>query len=518
MTTDDLKVSGPTHVASRGADRLRLPRPIVAIPALIVLALAAAITGVVRFQPTLDEAYVYGLSQHGFGPMLEFWSTDPQALLPQVVAYPFAALAHPVWWFRLPALVAFLVSVPLLWWTARQRYSERVALGATALFAVSPLAVLYASDARWPSYALLAGLASWGVLFRAIDTNTRKWWIIYAVVVAAAIYTNATLVLLIVAQLLPVLWERRRVLVPWILSLVGAGILVVPLAVETLRASDVNPLFRVPKPAVSDVPGFLAQLSGGAGPEHVRQVLLLVVIALVLVAAWTLRRRLFTEDTRGGWIAIAWIGVPVVLAFIISQGSSSIWLARYLIAVVPAVCLLIAWCASVVPRPAALAFVAVIALLMVYAVADESRSKGEPTKDWTEAIVAARPPGAPVVFYESEGAQAAGYHDTSLGAADGTPIIPSWDETPPPPNIILLDAPEFDRLPKGPPSAALVQRLAASSSSGVVVLAIRPSDPEGPGITWAREHCTVTRKDFDDSPTAVFRVSACGGGQTPPGG
>ena len=42
--------------------------------------------------PTLDEAYVYGLSQHGLWAMLEFWAEDPQALLPQVVAYPFAAV------------------------------------------------------------------------------------------------------------------------------------------------------------------------------------------------------------------------------------------------------------------------------------------------------------------------------------------------------------------------------------------------------------------------------------------
>jgi hypothetical protein len=51
-----------------------------------------------------------------------------------------------------------------------------------------------------------------------------------------------------------------------------------------------------------------------------------------------------------------------------------------------------------------------------------------------------------------------------------------------------------------------------------VVLALRPSDPEAPGIAWAREHCTVDRQDFDGSPTAVFRVSACNGAPTRPGG
>ena len=139
----------------------------------------------------------------------------------------------------------------------------------------------------------------------------------------------------------------------------------------------------------------------------------------------------------------------------------------------------------------------------------QATGDAEPTGTWTRAIIAARPAGAPVVFYEAEGAQAAGYFSRSLASADGGPIVPGWDETPLPPEITLLDSPHFDRLEKGPPSAALVERLAASTPSGVVVLALRPADPEGPGIVWARAHCTVSRTNFTDSPTAVFRVSEC---------
>ena len=50
----------------------------------------------------------------------------------------------------------------------------------------------------------------------------------------------------------------------------------------------------------------------------------------------------------------------------------------------------------------------------------------------------------------------------------------------------------------------------------MVVLALRPSEPEAPGITWAREHCTVDEQLFEDSPTTVYRVSGCRA-ETPPG-
>jgi len=487
----------------------RLARPAVAVPALCALAALAALGGLLHGEPTLDEAYVYALSQHGFVSMMELWAKDPQALLSQIVAYPFAALAHPVWWFRLPALLAFAASPALLWWTARMRFSPRVALGAAALLAISPLAVLHASDARWPAYALLAGIATWGCLFRAIDTGRRGWWIAYGAVLVAGVYTNATLVLLVLGHAVPVLWARRRALVPWIVTLAGAGVLMIPLAVLTVRADDTNPLFRIPTPGVGDVPGFFAQIVGGSGPERVRQALVFLGIALLLVAAWRLRGRLGDETARQGWLALAWLVLPIAAAFVISQGENSIWLSRYVISTVPAACLLIAWAASNSPRVAAAPLVAAMVVLMIVGVVDQARSRGEPTSDWAEAVAEARPTGAPVIFYEAEGAQAAGYHEESLARADGTPIVPGWDAAEPPPGIVLLDSPEFDRLPKGPPSAELVRRLARDTSSGVVVMAIRPSDPEGPGVVWARERCTVTRQDFENSPTAVYRVADC---------
>lgn len=491
------------------ATRAAVARPAVSVTTLAVIAVAIALVGAIRQEATLDEAYVYALSQHGIVAMLEFWTQDPQALVSQVVAYPFAALAHPAWWIRLPSVLAFGASVAVLWWTARQRYTPQVALGAAALLAISPLGVLDAPDARWPMYALLAGTASWGVLFRAIDTGDRRWWAAYAFVAVVCVYTNATLVLLALPQALPVLWERRRALVHWLAALAVVAVASIPLALLTLDASAVNPLFRVPTPGVREVPGFLAQLVGGGAPERLRQALVFLVVVLVLAAAWPLRARLVSPEARQGWLALAWLAIPVAGAFLISQGESSIWLTRYLIATVPAICLLIAWSASRADRRLAIPLVAAIVLGMVVAVADVSRSRGEPISEWTAAIVAARPPDAPVVFYEAEGAQGAGFNDSRLGAADGTPIIPGWDETPPPPEIVLLDNPEFDRLPVGPPSADLVERLAGRSATGVVVLALRPSEPEAPGVTWARRNCVVDAQDFEGSATTVYRVSAC---------
>jgi mannosyltransferase len=489
-----------------------LGRPSDRVVALLLAALGVvlAYAGALRWDASLDDAYVYALSQHGLGDLLEAWANDPQSLVSQLILYPFAAAGSPMWWLRIPTVIAFGASVLALWWTARQRYSPAVSLAAAGLLAISPLVLLYAASTRWQVFALLAGILAWGALFRAIDTGRRGWWVAYTAILVLGIYTNIILVLLVLPQAVAVWWARGRALRPWALSLAVAAVLSVPLAVLTLRAGDVNPLFRVSTPSVREVPGFVAELLGGSGPERVRQILVVVLVVMLAAAAWRLRRRLLDESVRPGWLAVAWLVLPIAAAFVISQGPDSIWLTRYVIATVPAACLCIAWAASQLDRRAAGVAVAAVAALMLVGVVDQIRSDTyETTEAWTRRLEAVRPPGAPVVFYESEGVQVAGYYSSEFDAADGTPIVPGWDATPVPRDIVLLDAPEFDRLPKGPPRPALLAELIRKAPEGVVVLAIRPSDPEPPAITWARERCTVERSDFAGSPEAIFRVSGC---------
>ena len=110
--------------------------------------------------------------------------------------------------------------------------------------------------------------------------------------------------------------------------------------------------------------------------------------------------------------------------------------------------------------------------------------------------------------------QAAGYYSREFDAADGTPIVPGWDATPVPDDIVLLDAPEFDRLPKGPPRPALLAELIRRSPEGVVVLAIRPSDPEPPGDHLGA--AAVHGRALPTSRSRRRRSSACPAAAWPP--
>lgn len=505
MSATARRVAREPRTARRGA-----PRPVLTAVLLALVALVATAAGAVVYQPSLDEAFVYALTQHGLVGVLDAWAEDPQALLPQLVAYPFGIVGDAMWWMRLPSVLAFTGAVVATWWAVRHRLGEQVAALGALLVAVSPLGLLTATDARWPAIALLLATISWGALLRAVDPGSgRRWWVAYAAALLLGVHANLLVLLMVPAQLVVILLAGRRTWIPWVASLAVVGAGTVPL-LAALRASDApNPLVRVGRPTVTEIPGFAAVILGTGSPERIRQ--LAVVVAVVIVAAglWTLRGRMRSDAGREAALLLSWAVVPIACAFVVSQGANSIWLTRYVVGCLPGIMLLVAWSALRLPRRAAgaAALVALLGLtaMTVHTVASPQEER---TEDWVQALARARAPGTPALFYEAEGVQVAGYFDEQFADADGDPIVPGWDRTPVPAGIVLLDNPTFDRLPPGPPDAALVRRLLRVNGS--LVMAVRPADPEPAGVVWARANCDVTRNDFP--PMAVFAVTGCRAG------
>jgi mannosyltransferase len=476
-----------------------------------VLALVAGLPGVISFGATLDEAYVYALTRHGLPGVFDGWAEDPQALLPQLVALPFGILGDgTLWVLRLPSLVAFVAAAPLVWWAARPRFTGPVAFTAAVLTALSPVASSVASDARWPAMALLSVVVAWGALFRALDATGAgrpfRWWALYAAALIAGVHANALVLLMVPAHLVAVLLSSRRTYLPWVGSLAVVALGAVPLALA-VRASDaVNPLVRLDRPTVTEVPGFAAEVVGGFSPDGLRQASVVVLTILVVAALWSLRGRASRRDLRTGALCLAWAALPTLLLFLVSQGPDSVWEPRYVFGTIPGIALLVAWSASrLAPRlrvPAAAAIVLMFAVLTVLVQDDPS---GERADRWAAHLAELHTPGTPVVFYEAEGVQAAGLYRREFRTAAGDPIVPAWDRTPPPPGIVLLDNPTFERLPPGPPDAELLRRLLRVD--GTVLLAIRPAEPEPPGVTWARNRCDVQR--FAYPYMSIYAVSGC---------
>jgi len=515
-TTSD--ATGDAPPAPGGGARLdeRLARARLVVPALVALAVVATAASLFTFPATLDEAYVRALTQHGLVGALDAWAEDPQALLPQLMALPTGPL-DALWALRVPSLLAFAAAVAAAWWAARPLVTPRVAAGGAALMAVSPLGMITATDARWPAWALLSVVVAWGALLRVARGAGPRMWVLYGLAVALGVYCNALVVLMLPAHLVAlVLLSGRRRLVPWAAAVAAAGASALPLALA-LRASDApNPLVRVSVPGLTEIPGFLATLVGTGTPERVRQLATLVCLAVALTGLLTLRRRAGAHGRAEGTTAavlVAWIALPLAAAFVISQLGDSIWQGRYVVGVLPAIGLLLTWSAARIGGRLGVGVWAALAIgfaaLTTYV---HVASHGEPTDRWARLLAAQTPPGAAVIFSEAEGVQVAGLYQPRFRTADGDVIVPAWDRTPVPDGIVLLDNPTFDRLPPGPPSAALVRRLARRH--GTVSMALRPPGVPAPGVVWARRNCRVQERTFDGAVVVAVRDCRIGGDGT----
>jgi hypothetical protein len=129
---------------------------------------------------------------------------------------------------RMPAALAGMGSVALVFWLARRLFGLEAALLAAFTLAIVPLHVRSSQELRFYSLATLMALASVCAFWLAQESNTKGAWTRFAVVHAVGLYTHYYLLFVGVALLLWVLICRRQVLWNFIAAAGAATLLFVP--------------------------------------------------------------------------------------------------------------------------------------------------------------------------------------------------------------------------------------------------------------------------------------------------
>ena len=113
---------------------------------------------------------------------------------------------------RLPAFVAGMLTVPLVYVLARRFADRATSLLAMALAAVWPELVLYATNARGHALVTLAFLVLLVLGDRAIDRDSSWTWLGFAIVLALGMYTAPTMIYpagVAIPWLVTEAWRRR---------------------------------------------------------------------------------------------------------------------------------------------------------------------------------------------------------------------------------------------------------------------------------------------------------------------
>ncbi|MCU1494323.1 MAG: glycosyl transferase, family 39 [Acidimicrobiaceae bacterium] len=354
---------------------------------------------------------------------------------------------------RAPSAVATVATVAIVCVVARRLFDRRVALASGLLSAVSLPLVYWGQDAR--AYAPMVALVSasflaFVVLVESDGARTSRWaWVAYVAATTLALYMSFVAVLVVPAQLVALVWCRRR-LRPVALALLVCALCSAPLVVLA-RQRGSGQLFWVPKPSAAALHQVLESLTSAAfQPNFPRtgtsDLLTWATVALlagaVAIAAGRIVRRHGDPPELSEVLLLGWLVLPVLLAWAESSVGQSIFLPRNLLVSLPPVGILLASVTvgrtrvSGSSRPASWGW-AVVALLLALRALQLAPTYGVSPENWKAAVsyvLTRTHPGDCIAFYPSDGRMAFEYYIGASAAGPAPrPVLPSaaWGDVRP---------------------------------------------------------------------------------------
>ena len=228
-----------------------------------------------------------------------------------------------------PALVGS-VSVPLVYLMGRAFFSNRAALLAALLLALTGFHIFYSQYARYYTLVMLLGMLGMWAAFYGIERNRRRWLAAAVLLLALACWTHWAAGLLLPALFVSVAWLVRANRPPEGLRIRNAAILFGPFALVGLVASPA--LLRFFSQWIRGGTFSLAQLAL-LGAKTVDRFEPAVLICAAL-GTWAL----FHDGKRTGKWLLPYAAVPPLLVMLLvgfSHGGS-----RFVLVSLPAVVLL----------------------------------------------------------------------------------------------------------------------------------------------------------------------------------
>ncbi len=189
--------------------------PLLALLALLLLATALRVYRLPAQSLWYDEGVSWYLTRMS-PPALTVWTAnDIQPPLYYYLLWLWVRLAGTSEYaLRFPSVFFGVLTLPLLWVTARRLLGTRAAWLAALLLALSPLHVYYAQEARMYTLLTFLGLLSSYLLLRllnnqSVNLQSPYLWS-YVLTVVAALYTHYFAFFLLAAHALYVLYKRRQ--------------------------------------------------------------------------------------------------------------------------------------------------------------------------------------------------------------------------------------------------------------------------------------------------------------------
>jgi uncharacterized membrane protein len=276
---------------------------------------------------------------------------------------------------RLPSSVFAALAVVAVYHLGLRFWGRSAGLIAAALYMLSTLQLFHAQKARAYPLQLLLLVVSWYALlliFSGRDTR-RRVWMVYVSTTVLALYAQPYSALVLAAQVVAFAWyvgargpkgvPARAALRSAIVALGAVVVLALPLGVDFMLHGQPNDFVSVAN--LGDIPWFFIRSQLAAPSRQYTYVVAWILGAFAILAvassalwslprasAWMIRVR-EARDTPavvtvaylppGAAALVTWLLIPMALAFLATQPYLNLHLFywRYLVVVIPPLCLLV---------------------------------------------------------------------------------------------------------------------------------------------------------------------------------
>lgn len=294
-----------------------------------LLTLGVAAVGIGRAEPWRDELASWNAASRGTGELIDMLGhvDAVSGLYYLLLHFWVSVFGDSTAMLRFPSALAMAGAAAFAVLTARTLFDRRTAVFTGLLFAFVPAVSRYGQEARSYAFVVLAVSAATWLLLRALERPGLRRWAPYALAVAAAgLFHVVSLLFLLPHGLIVLLrwWRDRRgrTVVAYAATVAVALLPVVPLVLLGQRQVG-RQISWIKTPHLRSVADLWSNLFGSP-------TIGLALAALVLLPlAWSRGRRPAVELLLTG-------AAPIVAAWVVSQGSTSYFMDRYLLFTLPA--------------------------------------------------------------------------------------------------------------------------------------------------------------------------------------
>ena len=341
---------------------------------------------------------------------------------------------------RLPSAIFAALSTGVVFLLGRRFLNVTAAVVGTSLYLLNDLQLTYAQQTRGYSLQLLLLCLSWYAIFAALTTTSGRdrfttsvgrrreswkegthgrgepvpiylsmWWLCYIISTTLAVYTQLFSAFVLLAQvctigilfLLPNQWRThiRQRIVAYCLSLLVIVILNIPMILVSRAGAKTDWL---PTPHLPDLFNLFVVISGYNTPYSQAIIICSVLIILLISTASILHSHILRQKidilpekmhiyikATASWLPLliallCWLAVPTIVSYEISYTSLHLFSPRYLVVIVPPLCLLIGMTVAML-RVRAIQLVIALILLALALSAVPMYYQSAQVEDWNSA-------------------------------------------------------------------------------------------------------------------------------------